>query len=61
MTDPAAPTSHPLTLRRPRDGRTTAGNPDDYDVMSSDRAIGREPRSAAGQIRAMGLAAWAIG
>jgi hypothetical protein len=36
----------PLTLRRPRDGRATAGTPDDYDVMSSDRAIGRIFRSA---------------
>jgi hypothetical protein len=45
MTDPAAPISHPLTLRRPRDGRATAGNPDDYDVMSGDRAIGRIFRS----------------
>jgi hypothetical protein len=46
MTDPRAPTSHPLTLRRPRDGRATPGSPDDYDVMSSDRAIGRIFRSS---------------
>jgi hypothetical protein len=45
MSDPVAPISHPLTLRRPRDGRATAGNPDDYDVMSGDRAIGRIFRS----------------
>jgi hypothetical protein len=33
-----APISDPLTLRRPRDGRATRGNPDDYDVLSGDRA-----------------------
>jgi hypothetical protein len=36
----------PLTHRRARDGRASAGNPDDYDVMSGDRAIGRIFRSA---------------
>jgi hypothetical protein len=45
MTNPAAPISQPLTIRHPRDGRATAGNPDDYDVMSGDRAIGRIFRS----------------
>jgi hypothetical protein len=41
-----APISDPLTLRRPRDGRATAGNPDDYDVLSGDRAVGRIFRSS---------------
>jgi hypothetical protein len=45
MTDQTAPVSHPLTLRRARDGRAGAGNPDDYDVMSGGRAIGRIFRS----------------
>jgi hypothetical protein len=40
---PDGPISQPLTLRRPRDGRASAGNPDDYDVMS-DRPIGRARR-----------------
>jgi hypothetical protein len=46
MTAPTAPISRPLTLRRARDGRATAGTPDDYDVMGGDRAIGRIFRSA---------------
>jgi hypothetical protein len=45
MTNPAAPISQPLTIRRARDGRASAGNPDDYDVLSGDRAIGRIFRS----------------
>jgi hypothetical protein len=40
-----APTSQPLTLRRPRDGRATVGSPDDYDVVSGERAFGRIFRS----------------
>jgi hypothetical protein len=37
--------SQPLTLRRVRDGRASAGHPDDYDVMSGHRVIGRIFRS----------------
>jgi hypothetical protein len=36
----------PLMLRRPRDFRNTPGNPDDYDVLSGERVIGRIFRSA---------------
>jgi hypothetical protein len=31
----------PLKLRRPRDFRAALGNPDDYDVVDSERVIGR--------------------
>jgi hypothetical protein len=45
MNDRTAPISKPLTLRRAGDGRATAGNPADFDVMSGQRAIGRIFRS----------------
>jgi hypothetical protein len=35
----------PLVLRRARDGRASAGTPDDYDVLNDTRAIGRIFRS----------------
>jgi hypothetical protein len=35
-----------LLLRRARDGRATAGTPDDYDVLSEGRAVGRIFRSS---------------
>jgi hypothetical protein len=35
----------PLVLRRARDGRASAGTPDDYDVLDDTRAIGRIFRS----------------
>jgi hypothetical protein len=35
----------PLVLRRARDGRVSAGTPDDYDVLDDTRAIGRIFRS----------------
>jgi hypothetical protein len=35
----------PLVLRRARDGRASAGTPDDYDVIDGERAIGRIFRS----------------
>jgi hypothetical protein len=44
--DLTQPISDPLMLRRARDGRATAGTPDDYDVLSEGRAIGRIFRSA---------------
>jgi hypothetical protein len=44
----------PLKLRRPRDGRATAGNPDDYDVLSGQRAIGRILRTRTLQDRPHG-------
>jgi hypothetical protein len=44
--DDYGPISDPLTLCRARDGRASAGNPDDYDVQSGDRAIGRIFRSS---------------
>jgi hypothetical protein len=31
----------PLVLRRARDGRASAGTPDDYDVLDDTRAVGR--------------------
>jgi hypothetical protein len=34
----------PLTLRRARDGRASAGTPDDYDVLSGDRAMAASTR-----------------
>jgi hypothetical protein len=36
----------PLVLRRARDGRASAGTPDDYDVVDGERAIGRIFRSS---------------
>jgi hypothetical protein len=36
----------PLKLRRPRDYRATPGNPDDYDLLCGERAIGRIFRSS---------------
>jgi hypothetical protein len=35
-----------LKLRRPRDHRVATGNPDDWDVLDGERAIGRIFRSA---------------
>jgi hypothetical protein len=35
----------PLILRRARDGRASAGTPDDYDVLDDTRAVGRIFRS----------------
>jgi hypothetical protein len=35
----------PLVLRRARDGRASAGTPEDYDVLDDTRAIGRIFRS----------------
>jgi hypothetical protein len=35
----------PLVLRRARDGRASAGTPDDYDVIDGERGIGRIFRS----------------
>jgi hypothetical protein len=36
----------PLILRRARDGRASAGTPDDYDVLDGERVIGRIFRSS---------------
>jgi hypothetical protein len=36
----------PLVLRRARDGRASAGTPDDYDVLDGERAVGRTFHSA---------------
>jgi hypothetical protein len=44
--DLTQPISDPLMLRRARDGRATAGTPDDYDVLSEGRAVGRIFRSS---------------